>query len=210
MSMPLIGLSRDHVGKHRAPFDRGAAVDVDGDGDVEPDEHEAWFTGQYLLVAEARLVQLGYPVRVYSDGDYPDRHARATADGCTAYIAGHINALKGRITPTSGDYGSVFYDHRTTAGGRPNGLDVARAIRDQLQRKCPELAKVFMRAAAPNNDWHRAYSTIAGLGSPIGICYEPFFLDQADHQPLLQPDGIRRVGLCLADGIHAALSRPNA
>lgn len=197
--MALVLLDRQHAGKPTHLADRGAWGDLDHDGRVDVEEQEAALTARYLLAAELELLRLGHSALPLADGSYAERHARANKyaqaiGGRAVYIAAHLNAGGGR-------YGSTFYDARSTAG---KALSVAVAA--ALRSACPELgADVWARAAEPTGPWARAYSTIAGVysGRPVGLCFEPFFLDAPPHQVLASPEGLGRVGVALARGIDA-------
>jgi len=36
-----------------------------------------------------------------------------------------------------------------------------------------------------------------------GLCYEPGFIDTAAHAQMWTPEGLRRVGVALAEGLHS-------
>lgn len=193
--MAVVVLDRQHVGVPSRRFaDAGAWADLDSDGQRDVHEQEALLTPRYILAAEERLRALGHDVVVISDGQYAERHARAKAYRGTVYVACHLNA-------GGGDYGLVCYDHRSTRGRELAGL-----IASALGQQCPELRRTIARAAS-ETEWTNAYRCIAGVydGTPTGICYEPAFLDTPAHRPLLTESGLVRMGLALADGIHALL-----
>lgn len=200
-SDPLtVVLDRQHVGKPHNPRDLGAWGDLDHDGHADLDEHEGLWTAQYLFPAERRLRALGHRVIPMSDGRYSERHDRANRYGADVHIAAHLNSLTGGTRTGGGNYASIFYDHRS----RPeSGRALGRALRDALSAACPELATVKLFPAKPGDWTSRAYSTISGLQAPVGICFEPAFIDHADHRPLFTAEGMGRIGAALADGIHA-------
>jgi N-acetylmuramoyl-L-alanine amidase len=203
MSRALVIFDRQHAGKRSSRTkDLGAWGDLDGNGKASVDEMEAMLTPAYILAAEGRLRELrpDIDIVVISDGDYAERHKRANNYACmyqeTVYVACHLNA-------GGGAYGAVFHDERS----RPrSGPALAVAIASRLEGACTELVEVHPRAASPSNTWARAYTTIAGLALPVGICFEPFFLDNPLHQQTLATTaGLKRVGSALADGIVAWL-----
>lgn len=181
----MIFLDRQHLGKPNRWNDEGASRDG---------LTETYLTSQYIFHAENHLRMQGFDVCVLTDGWYKDRHRRvndycANVNGKCVYIACHINA-------GSGAYGASFYDHRSTSGSA-----LAHAINIRLQNACPELQSVKRIAAKPDDWTNHAYNTIKGVSKPVGICFEPLFIDCPEHEPLTQPEGIRRVGVALADGI---------
>lgn len=196
--MALVLLDRQHTGKPSLLRDLGAGGDLDHDGRVSLEEQEAILTAQYALGAELRLRELGHDVIPISDGSYAARHARAcdyarTYDGRAYYVACHLNA-------GGGAYGACLYDARSRWGA---GL--AQAVAARLEAACPELVAVHAIGARSYGDWMRAYATIAGVfeGRPVGLCYEPCFIDGPHAADLLSSAGLRRLGDALADGIHA-------
>ncbi len=172
----IVIFDRQHYGKPGKPNDRGAAVDLDGDGVISDQEQEANITPLYYLPAKAELERQGHSVYVLDSGWYGDRHKQANAiaaqnrDKKVAYIACHINAGKG-------DYAVFIHDARSKGGtGLANALAAAfqgagiNGIRRNL-----------VRAASADNEWKRGYSTISGIyagpANIAGVCLEPFFLD---------------------------------
>jgi N-acetylmuramoyl-L-alanine amidase len=197
--MALIFLDRQHAGKPgRKASDRGAVFDADGDGEIAVWESEAMMTPKYLLAAEERLIELGHDVICISDGWYSDRHARCneyqnSAEGPCAYVSAHLNAGSGN----QADYGAVFYDYRSTGGP-----DMATSIAVKLKNACPELeGGVKVIASTPDNWTKNAYNTIAGVAA-TAICFEPCFVDYDGHKPLLTDEGMERIGVALAEGLH--------
>ncbi len=194
-------LDRQHTGKSAASADMGAWADLDGDGIQDVQEYEALITPRYLLHAEVCIRSAGHGVIPISDGTYVERHsrmikyARQTPAQRFAAVAAHLNA-------GDGDYGSVFHDARSTAGKA-----LAEAIAAGLRARCPELARVRVFAASPNDWTANALATIAGIyagpANLAGVCFEPCFINHVDHRPLLQGPGLQRIGMALADGIHA-------
>ena len=195
----VIYLDRQHSGKPgRKAKDRGAGADLDGDGVIGIDEREAMLTARYLLACESALLEMGHTVIPISDGWYGDRHSRINQYAGTfaagvpqVVIAGHLNA-------GGGDYGAVFYDHRSRSGP-----ELAARIAKQLRMVAPEINGVKCIPAKPD-DWTRnAFATIGGLMQPIGICYEPAFMDKDTHQDILTREGLSAIGRSLAAGIDA-------
>lgn len=196
--MGLVVVDRQHVGKQDNLRDTGAQGDLDRDGKAGILEREAMLTALYGFHAEARLRELGHDVIPMSDGRYSERHARANAyaksyAGPVVYIACHLNA-------GGGAYGACLHDQRSAGGKR-----LALAVADKLRASLPELVDVHTWGCGPTGDWTRAYSTIAGVyeGRPVGLCFEPCFLDGAHSSGLLSSDGLRRIGSALADGINS-------
>ncbi len=196
-------LDRQHTGKSAASADMGAWADLDGDGVQTIREYEALITPRYLWHAEVCTRSHGHLVIPMSDGTYTERHARAAKYASQApqqrfaYVAAHLNAGN-----PPGEYGSIFYDERSSGGKA-----LALAIADGLRARCPELARVRTFPSS-RNDWTaNAFATIAGIytgpANLAGVCFEPCFINQPDHRPLLQGPGLQRVGMALADGINA-------
>ena len=200
----LVALSRDHSGKPHKLRDRGAWGDLDSNGVSAVAEAEAFWTPLYLLHAEIRLIELGHSVYPVSDSRYSDRHDRVNTVGADVYVAGHFNSLTGGTrSGHTGNYAAIFCDHRSAPG---NGLALANSIGQALgdTDAFPELKGNVRIFVARGTDWTKnAYSTIRGLRKPVGICFEPAFMDHADHRPLFTPDGMRRIGYALAEGIDA-------
>lgn len=196
----IVILDRQHAGKPGKLRDRGAWADMDGDGRQQLEETEAAFTLQYIAAAEFALMRLGYDVMILSDGWYKDRHVRANGYGAGVYVACHLNAG----APKSGQgraYGAVFYDHRS---GATRGPALADSIAAELGAACPELGAGVRVFKARPDDWTKnAYYTIKGVQKPVGICYEPAFMDAQNHRDLFTPEGMSRIGVALADGIDA-------
>lgn len=201
MARLLVLLDRQHAGKRAGDVnDRGAWGDLDHDGKQETEELEAIWTARYLLAAELRLLALGHRVIPLSDGWYRERHARAnlySAGQSAVYVAAHLNSLHGGLTAASGTYGTVFFDHRSDVGPV-----LAEAVREKLAAACTELAQVKALACRPSDWTSRAYGTISGVDAPA-LCFEPAFIDQTAHRPLFSDEGMRRIGVALAEGIHA-------
>jgi hypothetical protein len=195
----VVYLDRQHSGKPgRKARDRGAGADLDGDGVIGIEEREAMLTARYLLACESALLEMGHTVIPISDGWYSDRHRRINQYAGTfaagvpqVVIAAHLNA-------GGGDYGMVLYDHRSRSGP-----ELAARISKQLRMVAPEINGVKCVPAKPD-DWTRnAYATIGGLMQPIGICYEPAFMDKDTHQDILTREGLAAIGRSLAAGIDA-------
>lgn len=187
-----VALDRGHAGKGPGSGDRGASSDLDGDGQVETHEREAMLTPAYILAAEHALLLLGHEVICLSDGSYAARQARAIGYGCDVYVACHLNA-------GSGDYGLAVHNPGSVAGRA-----LATAITGKLRVLCPELARVVV-GEAREGSFPRAAACIGDLAraKPIGIVYEPWFLDQPAHHGLATGGAPTRVGQALAEGIDA-------
>jgi N-acetylmuramoyl-L-alanine amidase len=189
----LVALDRQHSGvPSRAYADAGAWADLDRDGRRDGEEQEALLTPVYLLAAEKRLRELGHSVLVVSDGQYTARHARVREYAADVYVACHLNA-------GGGDYGLAVHDARST-GGRA----LAGAVVRSLTAACPELRRGVVGDTV---GFPRARACIEGVfaGKPVGLCFEPAFMDRPEHQALLTPAGLERIGRALADGIDAWL-----
>ena len=98
MISAVVYLDRQHSGKPGRPNDRGAAVDLDGDGKIQRGEQEAALTARYLLACELALLEMGHTVIPISDGTYNERHRRVNRYAGTFkagrpqfYLAGHLN-----------------------------------------------------------------------------------------------------------------------
>lgn len=184
--MPLVFLDRQHSGRWG---------DRRGDlGATAPSgRREALLTPLYLYAAELRLRELGHEVLPISHGTYAQRHAWANEiaegyAGRSAYVAAHINA-------GGGDYGLVCYDHRS---GASNGPALAAAVARILQA---QMGIVVRAERASPSSWSSAYGTISTLRRPVGLCFEPYFIDT--HQAFSTEEGLERIGRALAEGIHA-------
>ena len=110
----IVFIDRQHAGKPNKVSDRGASRDVDGDGVISADEREAIWTGRLSIELEILLIDMGIKVMPLSDGRYVDRHQRVNAysnmiEGPWIYLAMHLNA-------GGGQYGSFFFDHRSSKG----------------------------------------------------------------------------------------------
>ena len=110
----LVILDRQHSGQINHLNSIGAVADLDGDGEKSIHEAEAFWTGYLSMSIELNLRQNDIHVIPISDGSYPERHSRvneyaARYTGPVVYIALHLNA-------GGGDYGAMFYDHRSGAG----------------------------------------------------------------------------------------------
>ena len=198
MISAVVYLDRQHSGKPGKPADRGAAVDLDGDGKIQRDEQEAALTARYLLACELALLEMGHTVIPISDGGYNERHARVNQYAGTfkagrpqLYLAGHLNA-------GGGDYGLLGHDYR-----RRSGPALASRIARQLRQVAPELNGVKCIEARPDNWTRNMFATISGVTQPIGLCLEPCFMDQPSHADLLTAAGLSTIGRAIAAGVDA-------
>ncbi len=113
--------------------------------------------------------------------------------GASAYVACHVNA------GTSVDYGLLLHTGEERAG------NLARAVAQSLKNWCPELKRMVVEPAGPPR-WSGATQTlIGGVGCP-GLLFEPCSLDRPEHDPLLVPEGLPRIGSALAEGILSWLA----
>tara|TARA_R110000765_G_scaffold84023_2_gene162820 strand:- start:1670 stop:2239 length:570 start_codon:yes stop_codon:yes gene_type:complete len=185
----MIYIDVQHTGQAKRPNAMGASI-----GD-KMEEQEAYWTGLYAFFCGMRLRELGYDVIQLSDGNYKARHARVNwyeenyPQEKSVYLACHINA-------GGGSSSIMFYDHRSG-----NGKKLAKCMADSMS-KLTQISTSKTRPATPDDWTKNAYYTIKGVQKPVGICVEPFFIDNPENQELLTLDNIKRVGDLLADGVH--------
>lgn len=185
----LVFIDRQHSGKPNKINDRGASRDINGDGEITPDELEAIWTARIAISLEIRLLEMGINVMPMSDGRYSERHERVNkyADnhpGPWVYLAMHLNA-------GGGDYGAFFHDHRSS-----KGQQLATIMATQLNMDIQEIEKA-KAIEARKDDWTKnAFYTIRSVGRPVAICVEPFFMDT--HQSLLSMQGVFKVASSMA------------
>lgn len=189
----IVFIDRQHAGKPDKVADRGASRDLDGDGEISADEKEAIWTARISIELEVMLTDMGISVMPISDGRYADRHQRVNSytsmiPGPWIYLAMHLNAGGGR-------YGSYFHDHRSAAGAK-----LAAEMARQLELSVDELETCKAIPANPDDWTKNAWYTIRGVGLPIAICCEPFFMDT--HSSLLSLSGIGRVSTSMAIAIR--------
>jgi N-acetylmuramoyl-L-alanine amidase len=189
----IVILDWQHVGKPNRD-DKGAAYDVDDDGDVD---YEVELTDKYIQAAKNYLESRGHTVHIFSEGWYSARHYRANEiahenDGPVAYIACHMNAGRG-------NYGATFYDIRSAGGKR-----LAKTVGSTLGKACPELRRIVVKGSSVTT-WSRAFGTLRGIFSGpaniSGMCFEPAFMDTPEHKQLLTDEGLERIGEALAVGV---------
>lgn len=185
----IVFLDRQHHGKPNRWSDCGA---------VNDGVHETRLTSQYIHHCEWKLRDHGIDVCVISDGYYSQRHERvnkyARGHDRSIYVSCHVNA-------GGGDYGSIFYDHRSTSGEV-----LANCIGRRLHEWCGPLHNKTKTIAAKPDHWtSNAYNTIKGVGAPVAVCFEPFFIDCESHKELMTPHGCELVGIALAVGIKSFL-----
>ena len=185
----IVFLDRQHLGKPKKWRDLGASHDG---------VHETWCTSIYLHYCEWKLRESDIDVVLISDGWYGDRAARvnqyAVGYNKSVYVAAHVNA-------GGGDYGTTFYDHRST-----NGQRLATHINGRLHQWCDSLHNKTKQIAARPDDWtSNAFNTIKRVSSPVAVCFEPFFIDCEDHKSLTTLSGLELVGTALAVGIKSYL-----
>ena len=192
----LVILDIQHMGKptHQKISDWGAVNDLDHSGTFETGEQEAALTYQYVGHAAFALRDLGHSVIILADGWYSERHQRANKYSHdinlpSIYIAAHVNA-------GGGNYGAIFYDYRSARGWK-----LSETMGKHLEFKCHELTTVKTIISRPDDWTKNAFSTISGIMSPIGICYEPFFLDNQNHAILATSDGLQRIGEAIANAV---------
>jgi hypothetical protein len=196
----IVIFDRQHYGKPNRPNDLGAAVDLDGDGQIATGEREAMLTPYYYGPAKAMLEEMGHTVYVLDAGWYSDRHKRACEIAANnpgmrvAYLACHINA-------GGGDYAVMIHDERS-GGGSALANHLSAAIYDH---NLTGIRRSLVRAASADNAWKRGYTTIKGIYSGpaniSGVCLEPFFIDRPDHQWLASVQGGKALASALVDGL---------
>lgn len=189
----VVFIDRQHAGKIKKVADRGAGIDLNNDGQLDPEEMEAHWTGYIGLMLEARLLKMGHSVIPISDGQYSDRHTRVNEyshqlTGDMVYLAMHLNA-------GLGDYGAFFYDKRSSAGKQ-----LANMLCESMLSIVPSIPSQKPIAAEPGEWTEHAFNTIKGVGKPVAICCEPFFIDQ--HKHLLDAVGASSVALGIATALH--------
>ena len=189
--MAVIALDRGHVGRNYGNVTKAGAQSGSLNEDV--------LAREYMRAIEDTLRAAGHEVILLCHGTYSSRQAFASpiAD---VFVACHVNA-------GGGTYGLVCYDHRSKSGPV-----LAQTVANELQRawgSTPEnpLSKT-VAAAASSEKWENAWNLIKGVysGKPVGLVFEPFFLDQKHHACMATPEGLARTGKALADGIIAWLA----
>ena len=175
----------------------------DDRGAISGDLQEVALSHGYIQAARDALEVAGVPVLVLGLGWYSARHdyaceaAKAVRGRCV-YVASHVNAGL-----SSGGYGLVCHDSRSKAGKR---------LSDAVSSELGKLVGKSRSEAASSSRWGNAYNTIqgvyAGPSNLSGICFEPGFIDSADHRWLWYADGLVRVGEALAAGILTYLETP--
>ena len=177
----MVIIDWQHAGKPgKRITDRGAWGDLNRSGSFDNvAELETYWTGKLAFALFWSLYKHKIPTIQISDGFYRDRNQRAGiyANGDRAvYLALHFNALRGGLSTRSGTYGSIFYDHRSSA---TNGPVIAGMIAHNLMRECPELSEAKALAARPTGWTRRAFGCIKHCpGSVIGLVLEPAFIDR--------------------------------
>ena len=188
----LVFIDRQHSGNPKRINARGANRDLNNDGVITADGLEGIWTGRISIELEIRLLDMGVKVIPISDGVYSQRHERVNQyaemhPGPWVYLAMHLNA-------GGGGYGAYFYDHRST-----KGQQLATVMAKQLKMDCEELdtAKAI---SCCSTDWTKnAFYTIRGVGKPVALCVEPFFMDV--HTSLLSQKGISKIAGAMAKGL---------
>ncbi len=185
----IVFIDRQHAGKPKKITDRGAGRDVDQDGNITADEMEAIWTGRLSIELEVKLIDMGFKVMPISDGNYSQRHDRVNEysnmhPGPWVYLAMHLNS-------GGGNYGSYFYDYRST-----QGQQLATIMATKLKEQLPIIPKTTAIPANPNDWTKNAYYTIRRVKKPVAICCEPFFMDT--HQQLLSIPKIILVATSMA------------
>lgn len=187
MNKPLrVVLDAGHRAKHSKPNDRGAAAG----GYTEVD-----IVLPCLLAVDARLRGYGHDVLLLLSGEYPDRWQEAHAWGADAYVQGHMNS-------DGGDYGAVFFDHRSK-----RGASLASWVAHELEGVVPwAVHSTEARPDSngrPGDEGEAPYACIHGCYPlrPVGLLLEPGFIDRPAHRLyLLANPG--PVGEAIARGVH--------
>ena len=187
----IVVLDRQHYGKpHRD--DKGARTKYDGSWIYEVD-----LTAAYIEHATAMLTSEGHTVHLLDAGWYGERHKRAAEiarenpDEPVAYVACHVNAGQGT-------YALAVHDKRSTGGAA-----LAECIAGVLAGAgAGAIDRALVRGSERGGDWGRAHVTIAGIwdapANCVGVCFEPFFIDQQRHRTFLSGPGLQVIGHALA------------
>lgn len=196
----IVIFDRQHYGKPNRPHDLGAAVDLDGDGQIATGEREANLTPLYIDPAKKLLEEMGHTVYVLDSGWYSDRHNRACEIAANnpgmrvAYLACHVNA-------GGGDYAVMIHDARS-GGGKGLANHLSAAICDH---NLTGIRRSLVRSASADNAWKRGYTTIKGIYSGpaniSGVCLEPYFIDREEHRYLTTVQGGQEIAEALVDGL---------
>ena len=190
----IVFIDRQHAGKWSKINDRGAGVDLDGDGKTTWEEQEATWTAYLSIMVENNLLAMGFKVIPLSDGSYSERHERVNryynklGPETAVYLALHLNA-------GGGNYGSYFYDYRST-----QGKSLADHLCQGTSKYVPEVTNWKSVKANPNDWTKNAYYTIKGIGQPVAICCEPIFMDT--HKHLISIGGFSKIALGIAVGLR--------
>jgi len=189
----LVALDRGHVGG------TGGRAGAEY-GPLKEDR----LTREYMAATEDALRDRGYEVVVYSDSTYKHRQLRAAAIRADVYVACHVNS--GARDDVDLDFGAVFHDARSG-----NGAELGESIRQELLHLAPLVATggaVSMAVKANGQRWQQNVLSTISLcydRHPIGICYEPGFIDHPGHGGLWTSEGLVQVGEALANGIASYL-----
>tara|TARA_R110002126_G_scaffold290514_1_gene447686 strand:+ start:520 stop:1113 length:594 start_codon:yes stop_codon:yes gene_type:complete len=189
----IVFIDRQHSGKPNKIHDRGAGRDLDNDGNLSADEMESIWTARLSIQLEIALLDMGIQVMPLSDGIYKHRHERVNKyaelhPGPWIYLAMHLNA-------GGGNYSAMFHDHRSAQGQQ---LATSMATQIKTDHACIESGKAIK---ATSTDWTKnAYYTIRGVGKPIAICCEPFFMDT--HAELLSIKGMGSIATSMAKALN--------
>ena len=187
----IVILDRQHYGKPGRD-DKGAKVKHGGGWIYEID-----LTAAYIEHATAMLTSEGHTVHVLESGWYAERHDRAAEiaaanpDVPTAYVACHVNAGQGT-------YALAVHDKRSKGGAA-----LAECVAGVLAGAgAGAIDRAIVRGSERGGDWGRAHVTIAGIweapANCVGVCFEPFFIDQPRHAPFLAAPGLEVIGHSLA------------
>lgn len=160
------------------------------------DLSEARLIRVYAQHTARRLVELGHDVVLITEGDYPLRHAAVNGLGPDVYVACHVNA-------GVGDYALGL-----VLSGEHTGL--CRAVVDRMSEE-PEIRRGRYGLLSSSHQAGNRVGSLIAWGTRGTICidgarcpsiiFEPGFIDSSEHAPLWEPEGLRRVGEALAEGL---------
>ncbi len=184
--MTRVVLTIGHAGRPNKAGDRGAAFG--GREEVE-------VTARYVLAMDQELRRLGVECLPLMGGGYAEHWAQANNWGAHAYLNCHVNA-------GGGDYGAVFYDHRSVKGAA-----LAEAIAAKSRTMLPWPWKALACRPDTNGvprdgDFAEAFSCISGVQAPA-ICLEPYFIDGPMREGFVGM--LDQTGWAVARGIAAWL-----
>lgn len=184
----LVALDLQHSGRPDKLNDRGA---------VFKDFEEVQLTRRIMNAADVSLRRLGHTVIPLSDGYYVERQQRARDYGARIYVGLHV--------ATGGcDFGRVFYDYRRS---RIHGLYLAQLIADHMERHFAydQVVSPACPYYPEETSAYRVWEYLEGLeeGGPIGLVFEPGFMDGPRWHSKDFIERVEEAGMALASGLHA-------